>query len=125
MSRAPLVESSWACQAVCQRSPLRVLGMVGNEQCDEGDEHVEAPVMGMVMGYMGAGENTPAELCLLNCPRCQMRLASGPRASEGTGGVSLSRDGASGVLSLHGRTTRATEAELEAGISTEGDADFL
>ena len=43
----------------------------------------------------------------------------------GTGGVSLSRDGASGVLSLHGITTRATEAELEAGISTEGDADFL
>ena len=80
MSRPPLVESSWARPAVCQRSPLRVLGgMVGNEQYDEGDEHVEAPVMGMVMGSTGAGENTPAELHLLNCPRCQMRLASGPR----------------------------------------------
>ena len=125
MSRAPVLESSWTRLAPCQRSPLRVLGMVGNEWYDEGDEHVEAPVLEMVMGSMGTGENAPAELRLLNCPRCQMWLASGPRVSEGAGGISLSGDGAPGVLSLHGRTTRATEAELEAGIGTEGDTDFL
>ena len=101
-----------------------MLGMVGNERYEEGDEHVDGPVMEMVMGSTGTGENAPAELRLLNCPRCQMWLAGGPRVSEGAGGVSLSRDGAPGVLSPHGRT-RATEAELEAGTGTEGDADSV
>ena len=35
--------------------------------------------MKMMMGNRGTLANAPAELCLLNHPRCQVRLASEPR----------------------------------------------
>lgn len=94
--------------------------MVGNERYEDGDEYVDGPVMEMVMGSTGTGENAPAELHLLNCPRCQMRLASGPRVSEGTGGVSLRRDGAPGVLSPHGGTTGAQRQSWRRVLALRG-----